>query len=117
MAYHFNNLYYNQNGVIPFQRVNNNNINYHEERNETIFHLPNGIIIRETRITIYENDHRYLLHDRSIGHRIYREVTTYYNNNQQNVDRYTIGINPIDNDINHFIGEFIQLMNERNQNG
>lgn len=116
MAYHFNNLYYNQNGIIPFQRVNNDNVNYREERNETIFHLQNGIIVRETRITIYENGYRYLLHDRCIGHRIYREVTTFYDNNQQNIQKYTINIHPIDADINHFVGEFIQLMDEWNNN-
>jgi hypothetical protein len=117
MAHHLNNFYDHISGYFPFQIVNENNANYQESKEEIQFNLPNGTIVRDTRTTIRENDTRRVIHDRTIGHRTYREVIRYNDNEQQQITRYTRGFNPDQNDINQFIGDFEQYMNNyRNNN-
>ena len=108
----FNNLFGNYN----FQPVNENvNENYQrfEQRQENTFYLNDGRRIHSLMITRQENGLTIVSHDRSIGDRTLREVTTYTNENQlRNRRRFTRGFNPSVDNVNQFIEEF----NSYNQN-
>jgi hypothetical protein len=112
MAQHLINMYNNIYDYLPFQLVPNHNNNHHEQRQENYFYLPDGRIVKESRITINENGRRRVIHDRQLGHRTYREVITHGDDdNDQMIVRYTRGFNPNIEDINIFIGEFQNYMN------
>ena len=116
MTHHLVNMYNNLYELLPFQLVNDNN-NYHEQRQEISFSLADGRIVKESRVTINENGRRKVIHDRQVGHRTYREVTTFGNDeNDRIIIRYTRGFDPNMEDINIFIGEFQNYMNNHENN-
>lgn len=115
MIDHLTNIYNNLYNYLPFQIVENNYNN--KEVQENYFYLSDGNIVKESRIIIYENGTKKEFYDRQIGNRTYREIITNNNNNDlAMIVKYTRGINPNIRDINLFIGEFQNLMeNKRNQ--